>query len=145
MLTKGPNITGFVLTFSKDMAPGPVQDVSNYSVVNPRGYRRVKGKDWVTSATVPLSSAVYDSTTHSVTLRLAHRIKKYPLITITDAPLEEETNAVGENPATATAPLAAISPITDTTGNPIAGPSDSLSEGHFFVTVGVTKFGKKIA
>jgi hypothetical protein len=144
-LTRGAYVTGFVLTFSKDMAPGPVQDVSNYAVENPRSYRLVRGKQWLTSRTVPLSSAVYDPTTRSVTLTLAHRIKEFPTITISDAQLEEETNAVGLNPATSTPPLAAISPITDTTGNPIADSLAGPSVGHFYATVGVTKAGKRLA
>ncbi len=144
-LTKGPNITGFVLTFSKAMAPGPVQDVSNYAVVNPHSNHLVKSKQWLTIATVPLSSAVYDPTTHSVTLTLAHRLKKYPIITISDSQLEQGMNAVGSNAPTASQLLPAISPITDSTGNPITGSSDPSSEGHFLVTVGVGKAGKRIA
>jgi hypothetical protein len=145
-LTKGPDITGFVLTFSKAMAPGPVQDVSNYAVVNPHSYHVRKRKQWLTSATVPLSSAVYDPTTDSVTLTLAHRIKKSPIITITDSQSEQEMNVVGENAPTASELLPAISPITDTTGNPMAGSPVSPSEvGHFYVEVGLGKLGKRIA
>ena len=148
-LTKGPNISGFVLTFSKDMAPGPVQDVSNYAVVNPHSYRFVNHKQWVSSATVPLSSAVYDPRTHSVKLTLAHRLKKSPIIMITDSQLEQGMNAAGNSVSTANefvpAVSPAISPITDSTGNPIAGSSDPASDGHFYVTVGVGKGGKRVA
>jgi hypothetical protein len=144
-LTKGPDITGFVLTFSKDMAPGPVQDVNNYAVENPHSFHLVKHKQWLTSTTLPLSSAVYDPTTHSVTLTLAHRLKRYPIITITDSQSQEEMNAVGQNAPTAAELLPAISPITDTTGNPISGSGVGTGEGHFYVTAGTGRVAKKLA
>jgi hypothetical protein len=115
-------------------------------VVNPHSYHIVKHKQSLISATLPLSSAVYDPATHSVTLTLAHRLKKTPFVTISDAQLEQGMNAVGMNTPTPSELLPAISPITDATGNPIAGFSGPASqEGHFYITVGVSKAGKRLA
>src|SRR5262249_42931890 len=43
MVTRGPYVKKFVITFSKDMAPGPIQDVSNYAIADPRSVRPVPG------------------------------------------------------------------------------------------------------
>jgi hypothetical protein len=146
MLTKGNSITGFVITFSKDMAADPVQDVRNYAVENPRSIRPVKGLQWATFSTLPLRSAVYNSATHSVTLTLGHKVKKFPFTFISDSQLQAAMNAVGQKSPSATALLPAISPITDSIGNPLDGVGDGTANGRLFADVASSgKIGKALA
>jgi hypothetical protein len=52
-------VTRFVISFSKDMAPGPIRDISNFSIADPRSVRPVKGSLWTTpTRQIPLKSAV---------------------------------------------------------------------------------------
>ena len=65
-ITKGGKITGLVIEFSRDMAPGPVTDLRNFEVDAFRKGTRA----FVPSRTsgVALKSASYDPVSHSVTL-----------------------------------------------------------------------------
>jgi len=146
-LTRGPYVTGFVITFSKDMAPGPIQDVDNYAIDDPRSIRPVKGKEWtVATRLIPLKSAVYDSSTHSVTLATAGKVKKFPVFTIMDTWLANELNLVGQKtPPTAAQLLPQLGPFSDTTGNPLASAGiGTPSDGHLLATAAVGKAGNKL-
>jgi hypothetical protein len=148
-ITKGPKITAFVITFSKDMAPGPVQDVNNYAIGNPRKLRYVKSAEWVTTTQVlPLRSAVYDPTRHSVTLTLQKGIRKFPYFTIMDRQsfdlLNQAVQMTQQNTQASPSPLIPqISSITDTTGNPLDSTHSGTPDGALLALVGVGKAGRK--
>jgi hypothetical protein len=146
-LTKGPYVTGFVITFSKDMAPGPIQNVNNYAIGDPGSIRPVKGKEWaVTTRMIALKSAVYDSSTRSVTLMTAHKVKKYPLFEIMDRWLANELNLVGQKtPPSPAQLLPQLGPFTDTTGNPLSSAAAGTpGDGHLGATAAVGKAGNKL-
>ena len=137
VLTKGSNVTGFVITFSKDMAPGPVQDVNNYAVANPRSFRVLRGLDYAYYAqTIPLKSATYDPATHSVTLTPAGKVQKALFFQISDPGTFAELSLMGQLLKSKTQPspsqlLMQPSPITDTTGNPLDALGGGTPNGHF--------------
>jgi hypothetical protein len=145
MLTRGRFVTGFVITFSKDMAPGPVHDVSNYAIADPRSVRPVPGKEWTTANhQIALKSATYDPLTHSVTLKTAGKVKKFPFFMILDTPLADAINVVGQKtPATAAQLLPKLSPITDTTGNPLDGTGDGTADGTLYALAVSGKAGNR--
>lgn len=65
VLTHGSYITGFVLTFSKPMDPGPVSDVSNYAIDDPRSMKMSRrSHQQYASRTIRLKSAIYDPSAH---------------------------------------------------------------------------------
>jgi hypothetical protein len=151
MLTKGPYVTGFVITFSKPMAPGPVQDVNNYGIDDPRSTRPIKRSDWaLPTRQIALKSAVYDPATHSVTLRVAGKVRKSPVFTILDRGTNDLINEVGQFVSQKTQPnpsqlLPLISPITDTTGNPLASGFSDNADGHLYAVVSEGRIGRKLA
>jgi hypothetical protein len=149
-LTRGPYVTGFVITFSKDMAPGPVQDVKNYAVEDPRSIRAVKAAQLATATRlISLKSAVYDSATHSVTLTPAHDIRKFPAFLITYPPVFNMMNLVATLARKKALPspsqlLPELSPITDSAGNPLDSTGSGAADGVLMTTVGVGKAGRKL-
>jgi len=147
MLTRGPYVTGFVITFSKDMAPGPVQDVSNYAIADPRSVRPVKGLQWtIATRQIALKSAIYNPTAHSVTLKTSGKVRTFPFFSIVDTPLYDVMNIVGQKtPPTAAQLLTKISPITDTTGNPLDGSGSGTADGQLFAIVTAGKPGNKLS
>jgi len=144
-LTKGPYITGLVITFSKDMAAGPVQDVNNYAIDDPRSLRPVKGAEAVIATRlIKLKSAVYNPSTHSVTLTTAGKVKKFPFFTIMDQWSANELNLVGQKtPPTAAQLLPQLGPFTDTTGNPLDSNGSGTPDGLLAAVVTIGKAGKK--
>jgi hypothetical protein len=128
LITRGPFVKQFVITFSKDMAPGPVQDAGNYSIADPRSVRPVKGMEWTTATRqIALKSAIYNPITHSVTLTPAGKVRKFPFFMILNTAFADAINLVGQpTPPTPAQLMPKISPITDTTGNPL----DSTGSGH---------------
>jgi hypothetical protein len=151
MLTRGPDVTGFVITFSKPMAPGPVQDVNNYGIDDPRSTRRIKRSDWAfPTRQIALKSAVYDPATHSVTLRVAGKVRKSPVFTVLDRGTNDLFNEVSQSVIQKTQPnplqlLPLISPITDTTGNPLASGFGNSADGHLYAVVSEGRIGRKLA
>ena len=95
LLTSGNQVTGFVINFDQDMAPGPVADVGNYNV-----HLQQAG-----SPTVPLLSAVYNPARHAVTLVPAQPVPA--------------GNYVVQNPGPSQQ-----SPLTDTAGVALDGVGD---------------------
>jgi Calx-beta domain len=148
-ITKGAKITAFVITFSKDMAPGPIQDVNNYAIGNPRTLRYVKSAQWVTTTQVlPLRSAVYDPTSHSVTLALRKGLRTFPYFTIMDRQsfdlLNQAVQMTQQNTQASPSPIIPqISAITDTTGNPLDSTHSGTPDGALLALVGVGKAGRK--
>ena len=65
-ITKGGKITGLVIEFSRDMAPGPVTDLRNFEVDAFRKGTRAFVPSRMSG--VALKSASYDPVSHSVTL-----------------------------------------------------------------------------
>jgi hypothetical protein len=133
-VTKGGSVTAFVITFSKDMIPGPANDVNNYAVLDPRSMKGRQGYKFATR-TIPLKSAVYDPTTHSVTLTPEVRVRKYPVFLITDPTMSRVMAQAAEALVTrtpfspASLPLATLPALTDTSGNPLAGLVATASVG----------------
>jgi hypothetical protein len=148
-LTKGPEVTAFVITFSKAMAPGPIQNVNDYAIEDPRSIRPIRGAEWsVATRLLPLKSAAYDPTSHSVTLTLQKPTRKYPYFMIMDRQSFDMTNdAVAiaqEKTHSSPSPLLPqISPITDTTGNPLDSTHSGTPDGSLVAIVGVGKAGAK--
>jgi hypothetical protein len=135
MLTKGKLVTGIIITFSKDMAEGPVQDLGNYAVANPRAFLSPKAIESGQIGMLPLRSAVYNPATHAVTLTLAHKVKKFPFIPVTDIESFAQTTVPVPSTSSAAALPPALSPITDSTGNPLSGGAQGSPDGHLNVTV----------
>jgi hypothetical protein len=151
MLTKGPYVTGFVLTFSKDMARGQATDVNNYEIDDPRSIRPIKGAEWsYAKREVPLKSATYDPATHSVTLNVSGHVKKFPFFTVLDRPFSDAMKLVSQaiikksqpNP---TQMLSQSSPLTDTTGNLMDSMGTGTADGHLYTMVSQGKAGSKFA
>jgi hypothetical protein len=134
-ITRGPDVTGFVITFSKDMTPLPAQDVNNYAIGNPHSLHFVRRAQWVvTTHTLTIKSAVYDPTSHSVTLKLQKGVRKAPYFMIMDRQSYDLMNqAVAStqqnNPASQTPLLPPISAITDSTGNPLDSTHSGTPDG----------------
>lgn len=135
ILTKG-NVTAFVLTFSEDMQRRAVEDVSSYTVTDPRsaltalrkaGPRSVLRSEnrlqgVIDKGRVPISSAVYDPATRSVTLTVAGRLRRAPLFGVQNRELADSMNADAINLATSGFPptserLRPESRIADLAGN----------------------------
>jgi hypothetical protein len=150
VLTHGSYITGFVITFSKPMAPGPVSDVSNYAIDDPRSMKMNKRiHQQYASRTIPLKSAVYDPNTYSVTLLTAGKVKKYPVFSIdgsqSDAMNNNDIkNATNEAAIQSAQSFNTISPITDTTGNLLGDSGTGTSDGALGVEVAVGKLGQAL-
>jgi hypothetical protein len=150
MLTKGPWVTGFVITFSKDMARGPVHNVNNYEVDDPRSVLPFKRADLANPPReVPLNSATYDPSTHSVTLSVAGRVKKFRFFPVADrqfaSEMELELQAyIQQNASNPSTMLPPISPIADTTGNPLASPGSGTPDGHFEAIVTQGNAGNRL-
>jgi hypothetical protein len=150
MLTKGPYVTGFVITFSKDMATGPVQDVNNYVVDSPRSLLPAKVPGLTTaSREVRLKSAVYNAATHSVTLTTAGRVRKSPFFMILDPQsayalklASQFTTGIPSAPPPV--PLPQLSQITDTTGNPLDSTHSGTADGALTVFVAKGKLGNAL-
>jgi hypothetical protein len=147
MLTRSPYVTGFVITFSKDMAPGPVQDVSNYEITDPRSIRPIKGADMtIAPREIRLKSAFYDRATHSVTLNVAKKVRKFPFFMIEDRQFANLMKIVANAVMTHSTPSAPmlipqLSPITDTTGNPLDSTGTGTPDGHLLAMVTHRKAG----
>ena len=148
-ITKGPDVTGFVITFSKDMAPGPVQDVNNYAIGNPHTIHIVRSAQWaITTHTLTLKSAVYDPTNHSVTLRLQKGVRKSPYFMIMDRGsydlMNQAVQSTEQNNQASQSPLLPpISAITDSAGNPLDSTHSGTPDGSLVALVGVGKAGRK--
>jgi hypothetical protein len=119
-LAKGRKLTGVVITFTKAMNPVPVQNPSNYAIVdllrsraNPARESQQQYMSSLNSALVPVSQSVYDPNTHSVTITPAKPMRTSLFLMVVD-PRTFSTN--GPPP---------VSPITDSVGNPL----DSLGTG----------------
>jgi hypothetical protein len=149
-VTKGPNVTGFVITFSKDMAPGPVQDVNNYAIEDPRSMHVVQSAEWVTATRLlPIKSAVYDSRRHSVTLTLRKGVRKFPEFTIMDRQTYDAMNQAVQmskqnSPTSPPEMLPQISPITDRTGNPLDSNHSGTPDGSLYTLAGNGKAGRRL-
>jgi hypothetical protein len=152
-ITKGSEVTGFVIKFSKDMARGPVQDLNNYAIESPSSMHKVRSAQWpIAMRLLPIKSAVYDSRSHSVTLTLRKGARKYPYFTIMDRQTHDLLNQVvlmaaqlsQQNSQTIPpAPLPQISSITDSTGNPLDSTHSGTPDGTLFTVVRVGKAGKR--
>ncbi|MBX6315077.1 MAG: hypothetical protein IRY99_19505 [Isosphaeraceae bacterium] len=116
LITRGNKVTGFVLTFSKDMAPGPVEDVRNYvvrediSTWQPRWARGLPRPDFTgqnppPATPVPLKSAEYNPKTRSVTLTPVTPVKVSPYYWVENPQILQPNGTVQP------------SPLTDTAGN----------------------------
>ena len=132
VLTKGSNVTGFVITFSKDMSPGPLDDVSNYAIADPKSLRPAKGGDAVVATRfINLKSAVYNPTTHSVTLLTAGKVKKFPFFSIMDRESANELDLAGQKTMPTPAQLVMpLGPFADTNGNPLSEPGAGAGAGY---------------
>jgi hypothetical protein len=149
-ITKGPDVTAFVITFSKDMAPGTVQDVNNYAIGNPHTLHIVISAQWaITTRTLTIKSAVYDPTSHSVTLKLQKGVRKFPYFTIMDRQsfdlMNQAVQSTEQNNQTSQSPLLPpISAITDSTGNPLDSTHSGTPDGSLVALAGVGKVGRKL-
>jgi hypothetical protein len=152
-ITKGHEVTGFVITFSKDMAPGPVQDVNNYAIEDPRSMHIAQSAQWaIATRLLPIQSAVYDPGSHSVTLTLRKGVRKYPYFTIMDRQTLDSLNQAVQMAAqlsqqnrqtSPSGPLPQISSITDTTGNPLDSTHSGTPDGSLYTIVGIGKAGQR--
>jgi hypothetical protein len=148
-LTKGPNVTGFVIIFSKDMAPGPVEDVNNYAIEDPHSMHIVPSAQWeIPTRLLAVKSAVYDPTSHSVTLTLAKGVRKYPYFIIMDREtfdLQVQAVEATKQSAQASPPqlIPQISPITDSMGNPLDSTHSGTPDGSLMAVAGIGKAGRK--
>jgi hypothetical protein len=155
-LTKGPAVTGFVITFSKEMAPGPVQDVENYAIEDPRSIRVLpRIQSMIDTHYLSIKSAVYNSATDSVTLTLAKKTRKYSAFMIMDTATANAFNEADQlaeqyakNPSLAGSEpqlIQQISPITDSNGNPLDSTRSGTPDGELFALATIGKAGKKLA
>jgi hypothetical protein len=105
LLTSADQVTGFMITFNKDMDPAQVQDLSNY---------KVHGQQ-AGPSNVVLSQAVYNQAAHTVTLVPAQPVlvRRY----------------VVENPGPGPQ-----SRLTDLAGNALDGVGDGTPNGIFYAT-----------
>ena len=148
VLPHGSYITGFVITFSKAMAPGPVSNVSNYAIDDPRSMKTSEVLDeHYASRTIRLKSAVYDPGTNTVTLRTAGKVKKYPFYLIDDSQYDVINNNLIKTATSVAAIESAqsfntVSPITDTTGNLLDSAGAGTSDGGLWAQVYVGKVGR---
>jgi hypothetical protein len=141
--TRGQFVTGFTLTFSKDMAQGPAQGVHNYEIDDPRSLRPVRRVEMVAATReIVLKSAVYDPATRTVTLTPAGRVRKAPAFTVMSRELSDEVRLIAQAPPPTGAPLTRLSPITDTVGNPLDGNGDGTPDGHLLQMVSSGRLGR---
>ncbi len=145
MLTKGSHVTGFVITFSKDMAPGPLQDVNNYAIADPNSLRAAKGGAAVVATRfIKLKSAVYNPITHSVTLLTAGKVKKFPFFSIMDKASSNELNLAGQKTMPTAAQLVMpAGPFADTNGNPLSTSGTGPGAGYLDAFAVEGKAGNK--
>lgn len=122
--TRGGRVTGFVLTFSEDMAPAAVRDVRNYAIADPASYQGAASAESVKPKTIPLKSAVYHAATRTVTLTPSRAVRAFPLFVITSRQWLA---------AAARGTAAAPSPITDRAGNPLDGAGSGRPDGLLLV------------
>jgi hypothetical protein len=123
--TKGHTITGIVVSFSKPMDPGPVENVQNYFLHKDLG--QTIGAN--VGPQIPLTSAVYNPSAQTVTLTPATPLPASTLYQIT----LNQYYANGPIGVTApTEPDGVIpSPITDTSGVPLFNQNSQLLDGTF--------------
>jgi hypothetical protein len=93
--------------------------------------RPVKGLEWTTATRqIALKSAMYNPITHSVTLTPAEKVRKFPFFMILNTAFANAINLVGQpTPASAAQLLPKLSPITDTTGNPLDSKASGTPDG----------------
>ncbi len=155
-LTKGPDVTGFVITFSKEMAVGPIQDVQNYAIEDPRSIRILpRIQSTIDTHYLPIKSAVYNSATDSVTLNLAKKTRKYAAFMIMDTGTANAFNEADQlaeqyakNPSSAGSEpqlIQQVSPITDSNGNPLDSTHSGTPDGELVAIATIGKAGKKLA
>ena len=108
--------TSLVLTFSAAMNPTPAQNVSNYQLENSQG------------ATIPISSAVYDASTDTVTLSPSQLLSLHQsyMLTVTGTPPSGLTSSTGVYLDGADNGGAGTNYVTTITGNNLAGPAPEL-------------------
>jgi hypothetical protein len=144
LLTKGSNVTGFVLTFSEEMARGAVEDVNNYAVDDPRSIRPVRGVEWTEARRrIALKSAVYDPATRSVTLTPAGRVRKGPFFSVMSREVADLLNSVGRPMLPSPEELTLLSPITDAAGNPLDGDGDGVLDETLTAPIASGRAGRK--
>jgi hypothetical protein len=125
MVAKGQNVKSVVITFSKDMAPGPVSDPANYMILDatrmklgPAATKTVEGlMAGFAKGKVAVTSAVYDPATHSVTLTPARKVRATPFLSVADGQIYSDPNRVAK------------SPLTDTAGNLLDSMNTGVPDG----------------
>jgi hypothetical protein len=144
VLTTGSHVTGFVITFSKGMAPGPVENVNNYAIADPNSLRPAKEAEAVVATRfIALKSAVYNPLTHSVTLTTAGKVKKFPFFSIMDRASANELNLAGQMTMPTAAQLVMpMGTFADANGNPLSNPGASAGAGYLDAVAVEGKAGK---
>jgi hypothetical protein len=125
MVAKGRNLKSIVITFSKDMAPGPVSDPANYMIMDPTqmklGPAAMKTLEGFTAGfakgEIAVTSAVYDPATRSVTLTPARKAHATPFLSVGDGHILSDPNSVAK------------SPLTDTAGNLLDSMNSGVPDG----------------
>lgn len=143
LLTKGPFVTGFQITFNKPMDPAQVQNVDNYVVQDPKTTRHTRGNTVTTASAIPLQSASYDANTNTVTLVPADRVRRSPYYEIESKQLAESMSALASTSLTDVTGLQIMSPITDTSGNALDSNTDGIPDGQLLVFAAAGRLGKK--
>jgi hypothetical protein len=139
ILSKRGYVTGIAVTFSKDMAAGPVSDTSNYVVEDFRSVKRIKGGSLL-APHLAIKSANYDPATHVVTLVPAQRLKSAAVLPVMSPAMATIMDALTTqkqiDPATIRTDL---SKITDVAGNPLDSSGTGTPDGT--LTAFATKSG----
>lgn len=143
LLTSRGLVTGFQITFSEPMDPAQAQNVNNYLVSNPRTVRRPRGGGITTSDSIPLQSATYDSSTNTVTLVPAGRVRKAPYFELESTQLAEAMNALNGSTTPDVTKLSLMSPITDAAGNALDSNADGIPDGQLLLFAASGRMGKK--
>jgi hypothetical protein len=143
--TRGQSVTGFTITFSKDMAPGPVQDVGNYVIVAPTSLRTmVRMKTFIAPQEIPLASAVYDPGTRTVTLTPAGKVNKSAFFTIMSPEVFNSLNLASQGGSPNVDPLSQLSPITDAAGNLLDSIGQGTPDGVLYTLAAPGRLGHSI-
>lgn len=142
VVVKNGFVQSFVLKFSEAMAAGPVQDIRNYQLDDPKSLRTVAGSNWtLPTREIALKKAVYHQATHTVELIPKQRIKPLPMFFV----LSREFGDALKMAALPTAPSASeifkFSPITDVAGNPLDLNKDGVPDGQLAAVMTVTQRG----
>jgi hypothetical protein len=139
-LTEGGKVVAFSVQFSKPMAIGPVTNLANYAIAAPSSLMEIGalalGGSASFSKNIPLKSAIYDAATDTVYLVPVNKVKPVAFHTpltrhlgfVVEPPSTFEANlqVLKATPTSTPAIAAAMSNLTDTSGNPIASGDSSV-------------------